>query len=78
MDEKNRDKKITFKASTAHFFTAVCFLFSSAVLLLLGENMTIGILFLCLGNLYMITGLDARKKEQKGEEDHGENHPEDL
>lgn len=72
MDKKNHDKKITVKASACYFFAGACFLLSSVICLILGENKTTGIIFLSLGALYLGLGTEYRSKEKNGKSEDSE------
>ena len=64
MDKKNHDKKITLKTSTADFAAGTCFLLSGVISLLIGETRSTGIIYMCLGALFLGLGADARSKEK--------------
>ena len=67
-----KGKKIKLKTSTANFAAGACFFVSGVISLLIGETRSTGIIYMCLGALFLGLGADARSKEKNGQSEDSE------
>ena len=64
-DHKIKDKKISVKASSCHYFAGICFALAGLMFIFLEKNPPMGLLYASLGCLSVSLGADAAKKEKK-------------
>ena len=64
-DHKIKDKKISLKASSCHYFAAICFLLIGLMFAFLEKKPPIGLLYMSLGSLAFGQGAQAAAKEKK-------------
>ena len=63
-DRKIKDKKISIKSSTCNYIAGSCFMLSGLLAMITRETPTIGMIYVSLGFLFMVTAQNARKQEE--------------
>lgn len=64
-DHKIKDKKISVKASSCHYFAGICFALVGLMFIFLEKNPPLGLLYTSLGGLSVTLGAQAAEKEKK-------------
>ena len=64
-DHKIKDKKISVKASSCHYFSGICFVLVGLMFIFLEKNPPMGLLYASLGCLSVSLGAKAAEKEKK-------------
>ena len=68
-DHKIKDKKISVKASSCHYFAGICFVLVGLMFIFLEKNPPMGLLYTSLGCISVSLGATAAEKEKKQNED---------
>ena len=63
-DRKIKDKKVKVIPSVCYYFAGICFLLTGILSIVMGENLTMVLMYLPIGSLYIFLAVDAQKKEK--------------